>query len=133
MSNANSSYELVVLVVEDELLIRNSIVEYLRERDCLVLEAQSGEQALAMLDVNRRIDAVFTDIQLSGDLSGWDVGKACRGIWSDIAIVYTSGQAFQYGQSVPGSIFIDKPYLHEQVFNACRSLCNGDSPPPNLV
>ena len=133
MSKTNSSYELVILVVEDEFLIRDSIVEYLRAAGCLVLEAQSGEQALEILDADRPIDVVFTDIQLSGDLNGWDVARACRHIWSDIAIVYTSGQTRPNGQSVSGSIFIDKPYGLEQVFNTCRSLCNGGSPPPNPV
>jgi len=60
-------------------LILESIVEYLRHVGCLVLEAQSGEHALAMLRVDRPIDVLFTDIRLSGALTGWDVGEACRG------------------------------------------------------
>ena len=124
MSKANGSYELVVLVVEDEFLIRDSIVDYLRHAGCLVLEAQSGEQALAMLRADRPIDVVFTDIRLSGPLSGWDIGEACRAKWPDVAVIYTSGHAIQPARNVAGSLFFDKPYRPEQVLEACQSLCN---------
>jgi CheY-like chemotaxis protein len=50
VSKANRSYELVVLVFEDELLIRDLIVSYLRDAGCLVLEAPSGERAIEMID-----------------------------------------------------------------------------------
>jgi CheY-like chemotaxis protein len=125
LSKANSSYELVVLVVEDEFLIRDSIVDYLRNAGCLVFEAPSGEKALAMLHAKRPIDVVFTDIQLSGKLSGWDVGAACRALWPDVAVIYTSGQIAHATQTVAGSLFFDKPYHPEKVFEACQSLCNG--------
>jgi CheY-like chemotaxis protein len=116
---------LVVLVVEDEALVRNVIVEYLRETGCLVLEAQSGEQAIAMLHANGPIDVVFTDIRLGSELNGWDVAEACRALRADVAVIYTSGHSIQPARNVPRSLFLDKPYRPEQVFNACRSLCNG--------
>lgn len=125
MSKTNNSHELVVLVVEDELLIRDFIVSYLRDAGCLVLEAPSGERAIEMLDARRPIDVVFTDIRLSGSLNGWDVGEACRATWNDIAVIYTSGQSIAPARSVPGSVFLNKPYSSEQVLEACHRLCKG--------
>ena len=125
LSKANSSYELVVLVVEDEFLIRDNIVGHFREAGCLVLEAQSGEQALALLRQDRVIDVVFTDIRLSGELTGWDVGAACRAMWSDVAVIYASGHSVEPERCVSGSMFFDKPYRPERVLEACQSLCNG--------
>jgi CheY-like chemotaxis protein len=122
MSKANSSYELVVLVVEDEFLIRDSIVDYLRRAGCLVLEAPSGEQALALLHEDQPIDVVFTDIRLGGELTGHDVGRTCRAMWPDVAVVYTSGHALEPARTVPGSRFFAKPYQPDQILHACREL-----------
>jgi len=65
----------VVLVVEDDSLLRCVVVQELRCAGCEVLEASTGEDALARLHAGRRIDVVFTDIQLAGRLSGWDVAS----------------------------------------------------------
>lgn len=128
LSKSNNSYELVVLVVEDEFLIRDNIVHYLRDAGCLVLEAQSGEEAIEMLHPNRPIDVVFTDIRLTGPKNGWDVGEACRATWNDIPVIYTSGHATEPARSVSRSLFVNKPYRPEQVLQACRNLC--DALPP---
>lgn len=126
MSRANPSYEMVILVVEDEFLIRDNVVHSLRGAGCLVLEAHSGEQAVEMLHPEQPIDVVFTDIRLSGTMSGWDVGEACRTKWNDISVIYTSGQEISSARSVPGSMFLRKPYRPEQVLDVCRRLCSGD-------
>lgn len=63
----------VVLVVEDEWLIRDEIVSWLRQAGWEVLEASTGEGAVGPIDV------LITDIQLAGYLSGWDVAGAFRG------------------------------------------------------
>ena len=124
MSKANASYVMVVLVVEDEFMIRENIVEYFRRAGCLVLEAETGEQAVAMLRRDRPIDVVFTDIRLAGDLNGWDVGEFCREFQGDMAVVYTSGNPIRPGRTVSGSMFFAKPYRAEEIFEACRSLCH---------
>lgn len=121
MSKSNISYVLVILVVEDEFLIRDLIVRFLRDAGCLVFEAQSGEQAVEMLHADRPIDVLFTDIRLGGALTGWDVGEACRATWKDIPIIYTSGQVNEPSRNVPGSVFLRKPYRAEQVLEACQN------------
>ena len=120
---SNVSDRLVILVVEDESMIRENIVGFLTDAGCLVLEAPSGEQAIQMLDADKPIDVVFTDIRLGGSVNGWDVGEACRATWSDIPIIYTSGQIVEPIRSVPKSLFLNKPYRPEQVLKACQSLC----------
>lgn len=124
MSKANTSYELVILVVEDEFLVRDIIVCHLRDAGCLVLEARSGEQAMELLHPSRAIDVLFTDIELGGDLSGWDVGEAYRAAQREIGVIYTSGHLTQHRRSVSGSLFFNKPYRIEQVLDACRGLCS---------
>jgi CheY-like chemotaxis protein len=125
---SNSAQKLVVLVVEDESLIRENIVGYLTDAGFQVLEAPSGEQAIQLLDAYHPIDVVFTDIRLGGSLSGWDVGEACRAVRSDIPVIYTSGQVIEPARNVPGSLFLNKPYRPEQVLEACQSLCKTGPP-----
>jgi len=84
---------LTVLVVEDELFIRMTIVEFLRSSGCDVIEAASGEKAVEVLQRRNGIDVVFTDIQLGGMLDGWDVGETSRVTHPMIPVVYTSGAA----------------------------------------
>jgi CheY-like chemotaxis protein len=81
---------------------------------------------MELLRPSQAIDVLFTDIELSGDLSGWDVGEACRAAQSDIAVIYTSGHPIQHHQIVSGGLFFNKPYQPEQVLAACRSLCAAD-------
>lgn len=122
MLKSNNSSQLAILVVEDEFLIRDNIVHFLRDSGCLVLEALSGEQAVGFLRQDRPIDVLFTDIRLSGELDGWDVGAACRATWPDIGVIYTSGHALEPARAVPGFRFFQKPYRSEQILLACCDL-----------
>lgn len=126
MSRANASCELVILVVEDEFFVRESIVRHLREAGCAVMEAPSGEHAVEMLDAAQPIDALFTDIQLGGSTDGWDVAEACRATWDDVAVIYTSGAAIGRSRCVSGGLFFAKPYRSEEVLEACRNLCKAN-------
>ena len=69
-----------ILVVEDDLLVRLFIVDQLRQQGYLVFEAGTGEEALSLLAIEHlpSIGTLFTDIQLGGKLSGWDVADAFR-------------------------------------------------------
>lgn len=81
----------VVLVVEDEWLIRDEIVEEIRRAGLLVLEAETAEAALELLKAEVRIDVLITDINFPGSLTGWDVAEECRARQAAIPIIYASG------------------------------------------
>ena len=119
MTNTRDLAGLNVLVVEDEFLVRYLIVAYLQELGCIVREAETGEQALAVLDKGEPIDVVFTDIRLGGHLNGWDVAEAFRAARNDIPIIYTSGYATTPARPVPGSLYLPKPYHPADILNAC--------------
>ncbi len=61
----------VALVVEDDYVVRSDILAQFQAQGWSVLDAATGEAALALL-TDHRIDVVFTDIQLPGAISGWD-------------------------------------------------------------
>jgi CheY-like chemotaxis protein len=68
------------------------------------------------------IDIVFTDINLTGRISGWDVAECCRADRPNIPILYTSGKIIEPGRRVSGSVFLSKPYQRADVLIACERL-----------
>ena len=118
---ANGSDTLTVLVVEDEVLVRTAIVQYLQEHGAgQVLEAESGEGAIAMCGSSTQVDVLFTDINLEGSISGWDVAEAFRAARPEIAVVYTSGNGPDHSRCVRGSRFFGKPYGLPDILYACQ-------------
>lgn len=112
----------VVLVVEDEWIIRSEIVDELTRRGWKVLEASTGEGAVGIVQTQEPIDALVTDIQLGGYLNGWDVAEASRAARPEIAVVYVSGNAPNPARTVGNSLFLKKPYRIAHVEEACRKL-----------
>lgn len=78
ISSSNGVNAIVVLVVEDEFLVRIGIADCLREGGYVVVETPSGEEALALCKSDSSIDMVFTDINLTGPISGWDIADCFR-------------------------------------------------------
>lgn len=119
VSIANGVHRAVILVVEDEYLIRCDIADHLREAGYTVVETASGEEAIALCQSGMSIDIVFTDINLIGPASGWDVAERFRANQPNVSVLYTSGKAIDRGRCVPSSAFIAKPYQHDAIVGAC--------------
>jgi CheY-like chemotaxis protein len=60
----------VVLIVEDEFLIRMASAEAIRDAGFEVLEAANADEAIGILESRRDIRVVFTDIQMPGSMDG---------------------------------------------------------------
>jgi len=115
--------KVVVLVVEDEALIRMSAVHMIEDGGFAVLEACNADEALRILESRRDIRAVFTDINMSGSMDGWKLAHAIRGRWPPIHLIVTSGlHAPENGQLPARGLFIRKPYSAEQVIAALKRL-----------
>jgi hypothetical protein len=81
---------------------------------------------IAYLADGFEIHVVFTDIQLAGQLTGWDVAERFRAIHPEAAVIYASGNSVDRSRRVVGSMFFDKPYLPAHVVEACRRLSGAD-------
>ncbi len=113
----------VVLLVEDEELLRATVSEALQDRGFTVVEAFDGEDALAILRENGGdIDWLFTDIRLPGTINGWHVAFAFRFIHPLRPVIYATGWSQDLPPSVAGSVFFRKPYDLEQVLEALQTL-----------
>jgi len=121
-ANENANAAPVVLVVEDEFFLRCDLADCLREAGWVVLEAVSADRAMAMCKGGMAVHILITDIQLNGSANGWDVAEAFRAVRSDVAVIYTSGDAHDRTRSVPNSLHFNKPYRATEVVKACRQL-----------
>ena len=88
---------------EDELLVRSNIAEWLRDAGCVVVESDSGEAAIALCKSDMPIDLVFTDINLGGAASGWDVAETFRRYRPNVPVLYTSGKPTTINASFPAA------------------------------
>ena len=101
----------IVLIVEDEPLIRLLLADMLEEAGFAVIEAGSVLEAVGILGSRSDIDAVFTDVDMPGGLSGIDLAKMVAGTSPHIGVVVTSGRADICRSELPAEArFLPKPY-----------------------
>jgi CheY-like chemotaxis protein len=82
-----------VLVVEDEVLVRMVIADYLRECGYHVVEAGSAAEAIIVLESPEPVDIVFSDVQMPGDMDGFGLARWVRQNRPNLKMLLTSGNA----------------------------------------
>jgi CheY-like chemotaxis protein len=116
----------VVLIVEDELLLRMNALDVIEAAGFEVVEAANADEAIEILEARRDIGVVFTDIQMPGSMDGLKLVRAVRGRWPPIKIVATSGHIGVAQTDLPeGGRFLPKPYSPGQVMDVLRELTAG--------
>ena len=111
-----------ILVVEDDLFVRDDAAQELRRAGFTVLEADSADDAIALLGNGHAVDLVLTDITLKGAGTGWQVAEAFRAAHPDLPVIYASGRPADPAKQVRESLFLDKPYSQPRLVSACRKL-----------
>ena len=124
LSTANGATALVVLVVEDEFFVRFNIATCLRDQGYVVVETASGEEAIALCKSDMSIDMVFTDINLIGKATGWDLAEYFEIERPDVPVLYTSGKPLDARRCIRRSEFVAKPYNHADILKAVQRLQN---------
>lgn len=115
----------LILVVDDELLIREIVVDALEEAGFSVLTADNGPQAAETFAQNSaQIRGLVTDVNLGEGLDGWEVARTAREQASDLPVVYVSGASGHQWASrgVPNSLLVTKPFAPAQIVVALSSL-----------
>jgi CheY-like chemotaxis protein len=125
LSAANDNKAPVVLVIEDEFIVRCSIVGCLQDAGYVVVETASGEEAIALCKSDMSFDIVFTDINLAGAASGFDVAECFRMLRPHVPVLYTSGKSIDPQRCVPSSMFVAKPYSSNEILSACQRVTAG--------
>jgi CheY-like chemotaxis protein len=113
----------VVLVVEDDYLLRLDAADMIKAADFEVIEAANADEAIAILESRNDIAVIFTDIQMPGSMDGLRLARAVRGRWPPIKIITTSGRHIIEELDLPeGGRFLPKPYNPTQVSGVLREL-----------
>jgi DNA-binding NtrC family response regulator len=113
----------VVLIVEDEVLIRMAALDIVRNAGFEPIEAANADQAIAILEARNDIRIVFTDINMPGSMDGLKLAAAVRGRWPPIDFIVTSGHHAPTAGDLPErGLFIRKPYSNFQVARALAEL-----------
>ncbi len=115
-----------VLVVEDELPLRELAREFLSSHGYRVLEAGSGQEALNMADSDAgAIHLLLTDVVMPG-MTGWELAKRVRIRHPEVRVVYMSGyaddDAVRQGLLDPSVDFLQKPFTLEMLSQKLRDV-----------
>jgi CheY-like chemotaxis protein len=102
--------------------VRYGTANALREAGYTVVECGSGEEAVALCRSKLPIDVLFTDINLGGSVSGWEVAERFRMDRPDGVVLYTSANGVDTKRSCTDSMFVAKPYLHDDILSVCDQL-----------
>jgi CheY-like chemotaxis protein len=113
----------VVLIVEDEFLLRMNAVDMVGAAGFEVVAAANADEAIEILETRHDVTVIFTDIQMPGSMDGLKLARAVRGRWPPIKIIATSGHADVRETDLPeGGRFVPKPYDSAQVAGVLREL-----------
>jgi CheY-like chemotaxis protein len=114
----------LVLVAEDEELVRLVIVQALLDEGFEVIEAEHAEAALIVLGSHaHRIHILFTDIQMPGTMDGLALAHHTSKHWPWIGLLVTSARPHPDRATFPKeSRFVAKPYRHRDVIRHIREL-----------
>lgn len=117
----------VILVVEDEALIRMGAAQMLEDAGYAVLEAGNAHEAIEILHDRNDVRAVFTDVNMPGSWDGMRLARMIRRRWPPIHLIVTSGLVSHESANLPpGARFIRKPYDIAQVTRMLRDLLGPD-------
>jgi two-component system, response regulator PdtaR len=106
----------VVLLVEDEPLVREFEIDVLQDAGFRVLEARSADEAFDMLRGRPDVRIVFTDVDMPGSLNGFEFARLVHQGWPEVGILVSSGKMAPRDGDLPeGAAFIAKPYRPDEL------------------
>jgi len=113
----------VILVVEDEALVRLAAVGMLEDAGFRMIEAVDGDQALELLAADSDIQLLFTDVTMPGTIDGLALARHVRDRWPHIAIMIVSAKQMAHAEQLPaGCRFERKPYSPDTMVRHAREL-----------
>ncbi len=125
MSDTLLPRDSVVLVVEDELLVRMITVDVLAEAGFEVIEADCADAALPIIDSRDDLRILVTDVRMPGSMDGLALARHVSSRRDDVVILITSGHARPSRDELPpGASFIGKPYRVETLLAEVRQLAS---------
>src|SRR5580692_5356217 len=101
----------VILIVEDEALVRLSAVGMLEDAGFRMIEAVNSDEALELLAADSDVQLLFTDVNMPGTIDGLALARQVHDRWPHIGIMVASANRAPQPEDLPvGSLFEQKPY-----------------------
>jgi len=124
-----------ILVAEDEPDIRLMVAEALGQAGFNVVEAESGLEALSILQSNPGIALLFTDIMMPGGMDGFELAHRAKQFRPDLQVIYTTGYAKEvpWGRHGIGyGPMLAKPYRNQNLMAEVKRALASSSPTRNI-
>jgi len=123
MGRTYSDRREVVLVVEDESLIRASAMDMVEQAGFEAIAASNADEAIRILESRNDICAVFTDVQMPGSIDGLKLAQVVKNRWPPVALIVTSGRMTVPESELPnGGRFLGKPYRPSELETMLREV-----------
>ena len=114
----------IVLVVEDDRLVRSYVLTQIESLGYTTLSANNGGEALAVLDSGAPVDLLFTDVIMPGAMNGRDLATEAARRRPGLRVLFTSGYTDdaidQDGKLEQGILFLAKPYSRAELARMLR-------------
>jgi len=108
-ANVNHDGSYCVLLVEDEVLVRMSVADGLREAGLQVIEARDADKALEVIESGIAVDLIFSDVLMPGSMDGAELARRVMKSHPAIPVILTSGNVRPEEVSKI-TRFLPKPY-----------------------
>jgi CheY-like chemotaxis protein len=118
----NAKEAIVVMVVEDEMMLRMAAVDAMDDAGFFVIEAVNADAAVRILQARAgSVDALFTDVNMPGPMNGLMLARHARRLWPWIGVLVASGDVKPGTADMPDdSRFFSKPYDLNSVVRRIR-------------
>ena len=120
---SSGNLKTIVLVVEDEPVLRMNAVDMVEDAGFDCIEAANAKQAMELLEARTDIAIILSDISMPPGMDGTELVAIVRDRWPPIKIILLSGQFALGDVELPeGGMFFSKPYRSEAVIAAMNQL-----------
>ena len=114
----------VILVVEDDTMVRKYVLTQIESLGYTALEAANAAEALALIDATKTIDLLFTDVIMPGAMNGRQLAEEAVKRRSSLRVLYTSGYTenaiVHHGRLDSGVLLLAKPYRKSELARMIR-------------
>lgn len=111
------------MVVEDDVMLRTTVTRHLEDVGLDVVEAGSGDEALAKLEDGHPVDLLFTDVLMPGNIDGLHLAQDVLARWPETKVIIASAMDIPATRIPDKAAFLPKPYRVHDVDNILRHVC----------
>jgi PAS domain S-box-containing protein len=118
-----------ILIVEDDALVRQYVVTQIKSLGYVALEAGNAAEALVIIDADKDIDLLFTDVIMPGNMNGRQLADEAARRRPDLKTLFTSGYTenaiVHHGRLDSGVLLLAKPYRKSELAKMLRTALAG--------